>query len=184
MDAFLHSLLLVTLAEMGDKTQLLAMMLAARFGKPKPIIAAITLATFLNHALSAWAGQYVSQLVGEEALRMGVGVMFVLIGLWVLVPDKDTDQLAERGGAFWTTLVVFFLAEIGDKTQLATVTLAAQYAGQLGAVIMGTTLGMLATNVPAVYFGRALLSRIPLRLVRVVAAWCFIGFGAFVLLNR
>ncbi len=182
MEALLVSTGVVALAEMGDKTQLLALMLAARYRSHMPIVLGIAAATLANHALAAVFGAWIASLAGPDAMRWILAVSFLAMAAWVLVPDK-TDDLTEgkrRFGVFGTTLVAFFLVEIGDKTQIATVALAARYAETV-AVVAGTTLGMLIANVPAVYLGNALLRRVPLRLLQRVAAAMFAGLGVLVL---
>ena len=183
LEAFLVSTGVVALAEMGDKTQLLALMLAARYRSHLPIVLGIAVATLANHALAALFGAWIASLAGAEAMRWILAASFIAMGAWVLVPDK-ADDLSEgkrRFGVFGTTLIAFFLVEIGDKTQIATVALAARYA-QTMAVVAGTTLGMLVANVPAVYLGNALLRRVPLRLLQRVAAAMFAVLGVLVLL--
>jgi len=180
LDAFLNSTLLVALSEIGDKTQILALILAARYRKSVPIIWGILLATVANHALAAWAGHFVSGLGFTDYLPWLVTIAFIVLGLWILIPDKvDEDETPKRDfGPFFTTLVAFFLAEMGDKTQIATVFLGARY-DALYAVILGTTFGMMIANVPAVLFGDKLLSHIPMKWVRYTASALFIGFGLF-----
>jgi putative Ca2+/H+ antiporter (TMEM165/GDT1 family) len=182
MEAFLTSSLLVAVAEIGDKTQLLAIVLATRFRKPLPIILGILAATVANHALAAFAGQFAAGLLDGQWFRVAVAVSFVVMGLWTLVPDKldEDEQPRARGGVFLTTLVAFFLVEMGDKTQIATVALGAQFAN-LVAVTAGTTLGMMVANVPAVLLGNALVQRISLKTVRVVAAASFVAAGVWML---
>jgi putative Ca2+/H+ antiporter (TMEM165/GDT1 family) len=183
LEAFLVSTGVVALAEMGDKTQLLALMLAARYRSHLPIVLGIAVATLANHALAALFGAWIASLAGAEAMRWILAVSFIAMGAWVLVPDK-ADDLSEgkrRFGVFGTTLVAFFLVEIGDKTQIATVALAARYVETM-AVVAGTTLGMLVANVPAVYLGNKLLRRVPLRLLQRVAAAMFAVLGVLVLL--
>ncbi|MFT4091459.1 MAG: TMEM165/GDT1 family protein [Asticcacaulis sp.] len=179
-DAFFNSTLLVALSEIGDKTQILALILAARYRKSVPIIWGIFIATLANHALAAWAGHFISGLGFTDYLPWLVAVAFIVLGLWILIPDKvDDDETPKRDfGPFLTTLVAFFLAEMGDKTQIATVFLGAKY-DALFAVIIGTTIGMMIANVPAVLFGDKLLSRIPMQWVRYAASVMFIGFGLF-----
>ena len=171
MDAFLTSTGLVAVAEIGDKTQLLAIVLATRFRRPLPIIAGILLATLANHALAAFAGQVAAAFLEGQWFRLAVAASFVAMGLWTLVPDKldEDEQPRARGGAFLTTLVAFFLVEMGDKTQIATVALGARFENLI-AVTAGTTLGMMIANVPAVLLGNALVQRISLKAVRIVAA--------------
>lgn len=180
LDAFLNSTLLVAVSEIGDKTQILALILAARYRKSVPIIWGIFIATLANHALAAWAGHFISGLGVTEYLPWLVAIAFIVLGLWILIPDKvDDDETPKRDfGPFLTTLVAFFLAEMGDKTQIATVFLGAKY-DALFAVILGTTIGMMIANVPAVLFGDKLLSRIPMKWVRYTASVLFIGFGLF-----
>jgi putative Ca2+/H+ antiporter (TMEM165/GDT1 family) len=164
MEAFLTSALVVALAEMGDKTQLLAIVLTARFRKPLPIIAGILLATIANHLVAAWIGAAASQWLNSLWFRYAVALSFVAMGLWTLVPDKLDDEEKPRParfGAFLTTLIWFFLVEIGDKTQIATVALAARFHG-VWAVAAGTTLGMMLANAPVVLAGARLVERIPL----------------------
>ena len=178
MEAFLTSSLLVAVAEIGDKTQLLAIVLAARFRKPLPIILGILAATVANHALAAFAGQFAAGLLDGRCFRLAIAASFVAMGLWTLVPDKldEDEQPRARGGVFLTTLVAFFLVEMGDKTQLATVALGAQFAN-LVAVTLGTTLGMMVANVPAVLLGNALVQRISMKAVRAIAALSFVAAG-------
>ena len=182
MEAFLTSSLLVAVAEIGDKTQLLAIVLATRFRKPLPIILCILAATLANHALAAFAGQFAAGLLDWLWFRVAVAASFIVMGLWTLVHDKldDDEQPRARGGVFLTTLVAFFLVEMGDKTQLATVALGARYAN-LVAVTAGTTLGMMVANVPAVLLGNALVQRISMKAVRIVAAASFVAAGAWML---
>ncbi len=184
MEAFLVSTGLVALAEIGDKTQLLAFVLAARFRKPLPIIAGILIATLLNHAAAGALGAWIMSHVAPGIMRWVLGLGFVAMGIWTLVPDRiDDEDAGGRGlrlGVLGTTLVAFFLAEMGDKTQIATVALAAQFQS-LPAVVAGTTLGMMVANVPAVLLGDRLAHRIPVRLVHGLAALIFIMLGALVL---
>ena len=178
MDAFLTSTGLVAVAEIGDKTQLLAIVLATRFRRPLPIIAGILLATLANHALAAFAGQIAAAFLEGQWFRLAVAASFVAMGLWTLVPDKldEDEQPRARGGAFLTTLVAFFLVEMGDKTQIATVALGARFENLI-AVTAGTTLGMMIANVPAVLLGNALVQRISMKAVRIVAALSFVVAG-------
>lgn len=177
MEAILNSTILVFISEMGDKTQLLALVLAARFKKPWPILLGIFVATMLNHYLASFAGTYITQYFSPTTLRITLALTFIGFGLWVLVPDKD-EGLNEnyKWGPFVTTVIAFFLAEMGDKTQLATVALGARYNAAI-AVTFGTTLGMMLANAPAVFFGQWFTDRIPLNWVRRVACVLFIGFG-------
>ncbi len=182
MEAFLVSTGVVALAEMGDKTQLLALMLAARYRGRLSIVLGIALATLANHALAAGFGAWIAELTGAEAMRWILAASFLAMAAWILVPDKaDGLEASNRKyGAFLTTLVAFFLVEIGDKTQIATVALAARYSA-LAAVVAGTTFGMLIANVPAVYLGNALLRRVPMRLLQSTAAALFAVLGFLVL---
>jgi len=182
LEAFLTSTAVVALAEIGDKTMLLAIVLAARFRKPLPIILGILLATIANHALAALVGSQSAQLLDSQWFRIAVAVGFIAMGLWTLVPDTfdDDDKPRDRRGAFLTTLVAFFLVEIGDKTQVATIALGARYVSVL-AVTAGTTLGMMIANVPAVFAGEWLVERVPLRLVRSIAAALFVALGLWML---
>jgi Ca2+/H+ antiporter, TMEM165/GDT1 family len=184
MEAFLVSTGIVALAEIGDKTQLLAFMLAARFRKPLPISLGILIATLLNHGLAGALGAWITSLLAPEVLRWGLGISFIAMAAWVLVPDSPDKSGSgiNRFGAFGTTLVAFFLVEIGDKTQVATVALAAQYPSLL-AVVLGTTLGMMLANVPAVFFGERFARKIPARLVHGIAAAIFAALGVATLLG-
>jgi putative Ca2+/H+ antiporter (TMEM165/GDT1 family) len=185
VEAFLVSTGVVALGEMGDKTQLLAMLLAVRFRKPVPIVLGIVAATLLNHAAAGLVGGWVARSLGPDVLRWVIGVSFIAMAGWMLIPDQiDDDQATttRRFGVFGTTLVAFFLAEMGDKTQIATVALAARYQ-DLVAVVAGTTLGMLIADVPAVFIGDKLARKIPMRLVHGVAAGIFALLGVLTLLN-
>lgn len=175
MDAFLASTLAVAIAEIGDKTQLLSLFLVARYAKRTPIILGILIATVLNHALSAWLGAWVAQWIPEAWLPWILAVSFVAIALWLLIPDKDDSEDSKflGMGAFMATTIMFFLAEIGDKTQIATVVLAARYTDTFW-VIMGTTVGMLLANVPVIMAGRWLMERLPLATARVGASLLFV----------
>ena len=175
----------VALAEIGDKTQLLAFLLAARFKKPLPIVAGIFVATVLNHALAGALGAWVTTAVSPGVLRWVLGLSFIAMAVWTLIPDEiegDEAQVAQRFGVFGATLLTFFIAEMGDKTQVATVAMAARYADAV-AVVVGSTLGMLIANVPAVYAGDKLAGRIPMRLVHGIAAAIFALLGAATLLG-
>ena len=183
MEAFLVSTSVVTLAEMGDKTQLLALVLAARFRKPWPIVLGIFVATLLNHALAGAAGAWVTTWLGPQVLRWVLGVSFIAMAVWMMVPDKLEDgelQSAPRWGVFGTTAVAFFLAEMGDKTQIATVMLAAQYSVWLW-VVVGTTLGMVLANAPVVWLGERITHRVPLRTVHGISAVIFLVLGVLAL---
>jgi Ca2+/H+ antiporter, TMEM165/GDT1 family len=175
----------VALGEMGDKTQLLAILLAAKYKQPAPIIGGILVATLANHALAGAAGAWVAALLGPEVLRGVIGALFVAMAAWMLVPDKLGDEAlrgSPRRGAFATTAVVFFFAEMGDKTQIATVALAARYP-DLVAVVVGTTLGMLLANVPAVYLGDSIAKKVSMRWLHGIAALIFLALGLLTLFN-
>ena len=183
MDAFLTSLLLVALAEIGDKTQLLSFVLAARLRRPWAIIAGILVATLANHAMAGWVGNWLGSLVSPEMLRWVAGGVFVVFGLWTLKPDELDDDDApanSHAGAFVTTTIAFFMAEMGDKTQFATVALAAKFES-LAWVVLGTTIGMLLANVPAVLIGEKLAKRLPLKQIRWIAAAVFVATGLYTL---
>lgn len=185
MDAIFFSTLLVAIAEIGDKTQLLAIILAAKFRKPLPIIAGILAATILNHGLAATAGFFLSRWLSGPMFQLAVGAAFLLMAAWALIPDKADDDEARstRGwGVFLTTAVAFFLVEIGDKTQVATTLLAARYEN-IVMVTIGTTLGMMLANVPAVYLGEAAVKVFPLKAIRIAAAILFAVIGAWVLVT-
>lgn len=183
MEAFLISTSVVALAEMGDKTQLLSLVLAARFRKPWPIVLGILLATLVNHALAGAVGAWVTHYLGEDAMRWILGLSFIAMAVWMLIPDKlDDEGVSEhsRWGVFGTTLVAFFLAEMGDKTQIATVMLAAKYQAYLW-VVAGTTLGMMLANAPVVWLGDRLVKRVPIRMVHIVSAVIFLVLGLLAL---
>lgn len=182
MEGFLISTGVVALAEIGDKTQLLALVLAARFRKPVPIVLGILVATLANHALAGAVGSWVAAAVGPHLMRWILGVSFIAMAAWTLVPDKIDAQSdhVPRWGVFGTTLIAFFLLEMGDKTQIATIALAAKYAS-LVAVVAGTTLGMMLANVPAVLLGEVAARKLPLKLVRGIAAGLFFVIGVVVL---
>lgn len=183
MEAFFGSTLAVAIAEIGDKTQLLSLFLAARFaGRHSAIIAGIFIATLLNHAASAWLGEFLMHWVPAHWGRWLIAGSFILIGLWLLIPDKEdaAPSPLDKYGPFVATTVLFFLAEIGDKTQIATVVLAAHYQ-DLWPVVMGTTVGMLAANVPVVLAGAWLMQRLPLRAARWGACVLFLGLGVLAL---
>jgi len=185
MDSLLVSTGVVALAEIGDKTQLLAFLLAARFKKPLPIIAGIFIATIFNHGLAGALGAWITSMLTPEVLRWVLGVSFLGMAAWTLVPDKieeDETNVATRFGVFGATLVTFFLAEMGDKTQVATVALAAHYPDPM-MVVAGTTLGMLIADVPAVFAGDKLAAKIPLKVVHGVAAAMFAALGLATLLG-
>jgi putative Ca2+/H+ antiporter (TMEM165/GDT1 family) len=184
MEAFLVSTGIVALAEIGDKTQLLAFILAARFRKPLPILLGILVATLLNHALAGALGAWLTTVVPADILRWILGIGFIAMAAWMLVPDAfdESDAKLSHHGVFLTTLIAFFLAEMGDKTQVATVALAAQYT-TLVAVVAGTTLGMMLANAPAVVMGEKIANRIPARLVHGIAAAIFLLLGIATLLR-
>lgn len=182
MEAFLVSTGIVALAEVGDKTQLLAFVLAAKFRKPLPIIAGILLATLVNHGFAGALGAWITALMTPATLRWVLGISFLGMAVWTLIPDTfdESDSKVTRFGVFGTTVVGFFLAEMGDKTQIATVALAAQY-HTFFAVVAGTTLGMMIANVPAVLLGDRIAQRMPVRLVHAVAAAIFAILGVITL---
>jgi putative Ca2+/H+ antiporter (TMEM165/GDT1 family) len=188
METLFISTGVVALAEMGDKTQLLAFILAARFKKPVPIILGILCATVVNHGLAGAVGAWITTAINPEALRWVLGLSFIGMAIWTMIPDKieeEETQVAHKFGVFGATLVTFFLAEMGDKTQIATIALAAHYGTPL-LVVIGTTLGMLLADVPAVFIGDKLSAKIPMKLVHSIAAAVFgllgvatlLGFGA------
>ena len=184
MEAFFASTLVVALAEIGDKTQLLSLLLAARYQRPLPIIAGILVATLANHFAAGALGAWISAMIAPDVLRWVVGGSLLAIAAWTLKPDKFDGEVKEstRFGLFALTCVVFFIAEIGDKTQIATIVLAARYQS-LVAVVLGTTLGMMIANVPVVIAGGAASRRIPLALVRTIAALLFAALGVAALLG-
>jgi putative Ca2+/H+ antiporter (TMEM165/GDT1 family) len=184
MEAFLISTGIVALAEIGDKTQLLAFILAAKFRKPLPIILGILVATLANHGFAGVLGSWITSLAGPQTMRWILGMSFIAMALWTLIPDKfdEDDAKLARFGVFGTTLLAFFLAEMGDKTQVATVALAAQYHA-IFTVVAGTTLGMMIANVPAVLLGDRIANRMPVRLVHTVAAAIFALLGVATLLG-
>ncbi len=186
MEAFLVATGVVALAEIGDKTQLLALVLAAKYRKPVPIILGILVATLVNHALAGAAGAWISAWVGPDAMRWILGLSFIAMAAWTLVPDQydedDGQAAAPRFGVFGTTLVAFFLLEMGDKTQIATVALAARYDSLIG-VVAGTTLGMMLANVPAVLLGEVAAKKLPMHIVHRIAAAIFLVLGVSVLLG-
>ena len=185
MESLLVSTGVVSLAEIGDKTQLLAFILAARFKKPVPIIMGILAATAVNHGLAGALGAWITASVSPDVLRWILGLAFILMAIWTLIPDaidEDEARVANRFGVFGATAVTFFLAEMGDKTQMATIAMAAHYGAPL-LVVIGTTLGMLIADVPAVFVGDKLASRIPMRLVHSIAAAIFALLGVATLLG-
>jgi len=185
LEAFWVSTGVVALGEMGDKTQLLAILLAARFRKPLPIVAGILVATLANHALAGAVGSAVAKTLGPDVLRWVIGVSFIAMAVWILVPDRADDEAAggnTKLGVFAATTVAFFLAEMGDKTQIATVALAARYNDFL-AVVGGSTLGMMLANVPAVFLGERIARAVPMRWVHGLSAVLFAVLGVLTLFN-
>jgi putative Ca2+/H+ antiporter (TMEM165/GDT1 family) len=186
MEAFLISTGIVALAEIGDKTQLLAFLLAAKFKKPWPIVAGIFVATIANHAGAGALGAWITAAVGPQIMRWVLGIGFIAMAIWTLIPDKiDEDEAGStrsRFGVFGTTVIAFFLAEMGDKTQIATIALAAQY-NAFYAVVAGTTFGMMIANVPAVFLGSKIANKVPVRLVHGIAALIFAVLGVATLLG-
>jgi Ca2+/H+ antiporter, TMEM165/GDT1 family len=184
LEALLVSTGVVALAEIGDKTQLLALLLATRFRAPWPIVMGIFVATLANHALASAVGVWIVQYVGPDVMRWILGISFLLMAGWTLIPDSAPEESTgkPRYGVFAATVVAFFLVEMGDKTQIATVALAAQFHSMFW-VVIGTTLGMMIANVPVVFAGEALIKRVPMRAVRIVAACGFLVRGVYVLLS-
>ncbi|HEX5372651.1 MAG TPA: TMEM165/GDT1 family protein [Aquabacterium sp.] len=185
MESLFVSMGVVALAEIGDKTQLLAFILAARFKKPVPIILGILAATLVNHGIAGALGAWITSAISPGVLRWVLGASFIGMAIWTLIPDKieeEETQVAKRFGVFGATLVTFFLAEMGDKTQIATVAMAAHYASPW-LVVIGTTLGMLIADVPAVFVGDKLANKIPMKLVHSIAAGVFAVLGVATLLG-
>jgi Ca2+/H+ antiporter, TMEM165/GDT1 family len=185
MESLIVSSGVVALAEIGDKTQLLAFILAARFRKPIPIILGILVATIVNHGLAGALGAWITTAVSPEVLRWVLGLSFLGMAIWTMIPDEieeEETRVATRFGVFGATLITFFLAEMGDKTQLATIALAAHY-GTPVLVVIGTTLGMLIADVPAVFVGDKLADKIPMKLVHSIAAGVFAVLGIATLLG-
>ena len=186
MEAFLVSTGIVALAEIGDKTQLLALVLAARFKKPWPIVLGILVATIANHAMAGALGAWVTSVLSPQLLRWILGASFLAMAVWMLIPDKLDDEGDEkplsRVGVFGSTVVLFFLAEMGDKTQIATVMLAARY-DSIVAVVLGTTLGMMLANVPVVFLGERVTRLLPLRTVHIASALVFAALGLLALVS-
>ena len=185
MEAFLVSTGVVALAEIGDKTQLLAFILATRFRRPIPIISGILIATLINHGLAGALGTWITAAIGPDVLRWALGVSFVGMAIWTLIPDKIEEEeamLGHRLGVFGATLLTFFLAEMGDKTQIATIALAAHYNAPL-VVVAGTTLGMMMADVPAVFLGNKFADKIPLKLIHAIAAGIFLLMAALTFLQ-
>ena len=184
MEAFLVSTGIVALGEMGDKTQLLALLLAAKFRRPVPIVLGILVATLVNHALAGAVGDWIARALGPDVLRWVIGGSFIAMAAWMLIPDKidEAEGGHQRFGVFGTTVIAFFLAEMGDKTQIATVALAARYT-DLVAVVAGTTLGMMIANVPAVLLGDVVAKKVSMTLVHGIAAAIFAVLGVLTLMN-
>lgn len=185
MESFLVSTGVVALAEIGDKTQLLAFILAARFKKPLPIMLGILVATLINHGLAGFLGAWITATVSPDILRWILGLSFIGMAIWTMIPDEIEQEetwIAGKFGIFGATLITFFLAETGDKTQIATITMAAHY-GTPFMVVMGTTLGMLIADIPAVFAGEKLATRIPMKLVHSIAAAVFALLGVATLLG-
>lgn len=185
MESLFVSTGVVALAEIGDKTQLLAFILAARFKKPWPIIAGILAATILNHGLAGALGAWITSAISPEVLRWVLGASFIGMAIWTMIPDQIDEEetaVAKRFGVFGATFITFFLAEMGDKTQIATVAMAAHYAAPV-MVVIGTTLGMLIADVPAVFVGDKLANKIPMKLVHSIAAAVFAILGVATLLG-
>ena len=185
MEALFISTGVVALAEIGDKTQLLAFILAARFKKPLPIILGILCATVINHGLAGALGAWITSVVTPEVMRWALGLSFIGMAVWTMIPDKieeEETQIAKHLGVFGATFVTFFLAEMGDKTQIATIALAAHYGAPL-MVVIGTTLGMLVADVPAVFVGNKFAEKIPMKLVHSIAAGIFAVMGVLTLLQ-
>lgn len=187
MEAFLVATGIVALAEMGDKTQLLSLVLAARFRKPWPIVLGIFAATVVNHALAGAVGAWVTSFLGPTVLRWILGLSFIAMAVWMLIPDKLDEDEAPRGvskfGVFGTTLVAFFLAEMGDKTQIATVMLAARFTHDYLWVVIGTTLGMMLANAPVVWLGERIVRKVPIKLVHSISAVIFLVLGVAALIG-
>ncbi len=185
LEAFFVSTGIVALGEMGDKTQLLAVVLAATFRRPWPIVAGIFVATLANHALAGAVGGWVAYMLGPDVLRWVIGLSFLAMAVWVMIPDKLDDEDASgmrRWGVFGTTVIAFFLAEMGDKTQIATVALAARYPDVIQ-VVLGTTLGMMLANVPAVFLGDKIAAKVSMKWVHGLAALIFLVLGVLTLFN-
>jgi putative Ca2+/H+ antiporter (TMEM165/GDT1 family) len=182
LEAFFVSTGVVALAEIGDKTQLLALLLAARYRTPWPIVLGIMVATLANHALASALGSWLVGVIGPHAMHWILGLSFIAMAIWTLIPDSAPEEstAAPRFGVFVTTVVAFFLVEMGDKTQVATVALAAQY-HTIVFVVLGTTAGMMIANVPVVFAGDALMRRVPFKWIRIVASLSFVALGVYAL---
>ncbi|WP_171522200.1 TMEM165/GDT1 family protein [Acinetobacter shaoyimingii] len=188
MQAFLISMFVVALSEMGDKTQLLALLLAARFRKPVPILIAIFAATVINHGVSAILGQWITTILSPTVLLWIVSLGFIGMAVWMLIPDELDDESEsinkwQKYGVFGATFVLFFLAEIGDKTQIATVALAARF-DSIGWVTLGTTLGIMLVNAPAVFIGNKLAEKLPISLIHKIGALVFLVIGVAALVQH
>lgn len=183
LDALINSFFLVFAGEMGDKTQILALILTARYKKPWVVLAGVFVATVLNHALAAWGGGWLAAQVSPQYLKWGLALIFFAFAAWILIPDKESDvESKSRFGPFVTTVIAFFLAEMGDKTQLATIALGARYSDTV-MVTLGTTLGMMGSNALAIFLGDKLLKRIPMQKVRIAACVLFVLFGIGILIG-
>lgn len=183
MDSILNSFFLVFAGEMGDKTQLLALILMARYKKPWVILAGVLVATLLNHAAAAWAGGWIAARIDPDVLKWSLALTFLGFAVWILIPDKEDEIKGNsRFGVFAATVIAFFLAEMGDKTQLATIALGAKYSSTV-AVTVGTTLGMVASNALAIFLGDKLLKRVPMKWVRIVTCVLFALFGVIILIG-
>lgn len=183
METLINSFFLVFASEMGDKTQLLALLLTARYRKPWVILLGVFIATVLNHALATWAGGWLATQMGPTTLKWFLAVVFFAFAIWILIPDKEEELKNEgRWGALVTTIVAFFIAEMGDKTQLATIALGARYSS-LTLVTLGTTLGMMGSNALAIFLGDKMLKRIPMKYVRMLASALFVVFGVLILVK-
>lgn len=183
LETLFNSFLLVFAGEMGDKTQLLSLVLTVRFKKPWSILAGVAVATLLNHALASWFGGFVAAQVSPETLKWSLALIFFAFAGWILIPDKEGEvKTGSRYGAFVTTVVAFFLAEMGDKTQLATIALGARYTST-AIVTVGTTAGMIASNALAIFLGEKLLAKIPMKWIRIFASLLFVAFGVAILLT-
>lgn len=183
METLVNSFFLVFASEMGDKTQLLALLLTARYRKPWVILLGVFIATVLNHALATWAGGWLATFMGPTTLKWVLAAVFFAFAVWILIPDKEEELKSEgRWGALVTTIVAFFIAEMGDKTQLATIALGARY-NSLALVTLGTTLGMMGSNALAIFLGDKMLKRIPMKYVRMFASALFVIFGVLILVR-
>lgn len=183
MEAIFNSFLLVFISEMGDKTQLLSLVLTARYKQPWVILAGVFTATLLNHAMAAWAGEWAASLLSPSTLKLVLAVIFFVFAVWILIPDKEGELKSNtKFGVFFATVISFFLAEMGDKTQLATIALAAKYSS-VTLVTLGTTIGMLGSNALGIFLGDKILQRIPMKWVRILASLLFAIFGLAILVG-